>query len=61
MLIHPLQAEEFMNIVSGKTGTNMINVDKVFSIRKAANYAFETFTERFIGSITIAPWVTSLH
>jgi len=29
MLIHPLQAEEFKNIVSEKTGTNMVNVDKV--------------------------------
>ena len=34
MLIHPLQAEEFMNIVSEKTGTNMVNVDKVLQLGK---------------------------
>ena len=32
MLIHPLQAEELMNIVSGKTGTNIVNVDKVLQL-----------------------------
>ena len=32
MLIHPLQAEEFMNIVSWKTETNMVNVDKVLQL-----------------------------
>jgi len=34
MLISPLQAEEFMNIVSEKTGTNMVNVDKVLHLGK---------------------------
>jgi len=34
MLIHPLQAEEIMNIVSVKTGTNMVNVDKVLQLGK---------------------------
>ena len=29
MLIHLLQAEEFMNNVSEKTGTTMVIVDKV--------------------------------
>ena len=29
MLIHSLQAEELINIVAGKTNTNMVNVDKV--------------------------------
>ena len=41
MLIHPLQAEEFMNIVSEKTGTNMINVDKVLQLGKQPMMLFK--------------------
>jgi len=32
MLIQLLQAEELMNIVSGKTSKNMVNVDKVLQL-----------------------------
>jgi len=41
MLIHPLQAEEFMNIVSGKTGTNSVNVDKVLKLEKQEMMSFK--------------------
>jgi len=37
MLIHPLQAEKLINIVSGKTGTNIVQGS---AIRKAANDVF---------------------
>jgi len=40
MLIHPLQAEEFVNIVSEKTGTNMVIVDKV-QLRKQQMMLFK--------------------
>jgi len=45
MLIHPLQAGEFMNIVSGKTGTNMINVDKVLQLEKQQIMPFKCLTK----------------
>jgi len=41
MLIHPLQAEEFMNIVSEKTGANMVNVDKVLQLGKQQMMLFK--------------------
>jgi len=41
VLIHPLQAEEFMNIVSEKTGTNMVNVDKVLQLGKQQMMLFK--------------------
>jgi len=41
MLILPLQAEEFMNIVSEKTGTNMVNVDKVLQLVKQQMMLFK--------------------
>jgi len=41
MLIHPLQAEEFMNIVYGKTGTNMLNLYKVLQLGKQQMMLFK--------------------
>ena len=41
MLIHPLQAEKFMNIVSGKTGTHIVNVDKVLQLGKQQMMSFK--------------------
>jgi len=41
MLIHPMQAEEFMNIVYGKTGTNMVNVYKVQQLGKQQMMLFK--------------------
>jgi len=41
MLIHPLQAEEFMNSVSEKTGTNMVNVAKVLQLEKQHTMLFK--------------------
>jgi len=41
MLIHPLQAEEFMKIVSEKTGTNLVFVDKVIQLGKQQMMLFK--------------------
>jgi len=41
MLIHPLQVEEFMNIVSEKTSTKMVNVDKVLQLGQQQMVSFK--------------------
>ena len=41
MLIHPLQAEEFMNIVTEKTETNMENVDNILQLGKQQMMLFK--------------------
>jgi len=41
MLIQPLQAEELVNIVSGKTNKNMVNVDNVLQIGQQQIVSFK--------------------
>ena len=41
MLIHPFQAKESMNTESGKTRTNMVNVDKVLRLGKQQMTSFK--------------------
>ena len=41
MLIPPLQAEEFMKIVSEKTRTNLVFVDKVIQLGKQQMMLFK--------------------
>ena len=41
MLIQPLQTEELMNIVSGKTSKNMVNVDKVLQLGQQQIVSFK--------------------